>query len=169
MINASPSKSEIFLLPHETIVLKTNPHWIFLLVSISQIFFFFFLYVFFACPYLGLLNRSLESYCYLTALFILFFIGLVIFLDWKFNRLNLTNLRLIRERGIIGKRFMSIWLKDIEDIVCRFGILGRVFGYGDLIVESAGTQGIMVFKGISKPKKMKLLIESQMFYSNIRS
>jgi len=72
------------------------------------------------------------------------------------------------ERGIIGKRYMSIRLKDIEDIVCSYGILGRIFGYGDLTIESAGTQGLMVFKGIPKPRRMKLLIERWMFYSDIK-
>jgi uncharacterized membrane protein YdbT with pleckstrin-like domain len=138
---------------------KTNPHWLFLLVSISQIILFFFLYYFFACPLVGLMAGSLEHYCYIAALTIFIIIGLIFYLDWRFNRLYLTNFRLIRERGIIGKRFMYIRLGDIEDIVCSFGILGRIFGYGDLIIESAGTFGQLVFKGIPRPRKIKALIE----------
>jgi len=168
MINNYPSNLIRFLLPNEQIVFKANPHWLFLLASLGQIVFFFLLYLFFACPFLGVISGTVEHYCYLAALSILLFISIVFYLDWKFNRLYLTNFRLIMERGIIGKRFMSIRLKDIEDIVCSYGILGRILGYGNLIIESAGTQGMMVFKGIPKPRRMKLLIERWMFYSDIK-
>lgn len=162
------SKSRAFLLPNEQIVFKANPHWLFLLVSMGQIFLFFFLYYFFACPFLGFMARALEHYCYVAALIILIFISLIFYLDWKFNRLYLTNYRLIKERGIIGKRYMSVRLANIEDMTCTFGILGRILGYGDLAIESAGTYGQMIFKGIPKPRKMKTLIERWRFYSDVR-
>lgn len=168
MTNNYLSKSKSFLLPNEQIVFQANPHWLFLLGAVAPIFVFFFLYYLFACPFLGSIANALEHYCYVAALIILIFLILVFYLDWKFNRLYLTNFRLIQERGIIGKRYMSIRLKDIEDIVCCYGILGRIFGYGDLTIESAGTQGLMVFKGIPKPRRMKLLIERWMFYSDIK-
>ena len=63
---------------------------------------------------------------------------------------------------------MAIRLKNIEDIICSFGILGSVFGYGDLTVESAGTYGIMIFKAIPRPKKVKSIIERQLLYSNLK-
>ena len=61
---------------------------------------------------------------------------------------------------------MAVRLSNIEDITCSYGIWGRIFGFGDLIIESAGSYGIMVFKGISKPKKVKLMIERQIFCAN---
>jgi len=57
---------------------------------------------------------------------------------------------------------MSIKLDNIEDIICDFGIWGRIFGFGDLIIESAGTSGKMAFKGMPKPRKIKLKIEKEM-------
>ena len=168
MVSNYLSKTKSFLLPNEQIVFQANPHWLFLLVSMGQILLFFFLYYFFACPLLGFMAHALEHYCYLAALLILIFISLVFYLDWKLNRLYLTNIRLIRENGIIGKRYMSVHLSNIEDITCTFGILGRILGYGDLSIESAGTHGQMVFKGISRPIKMKTLIERWRFYSDVR-
>ena len=168
MVNNYPSKSKSFLLPNEQIVFQANPHSLFLLVSMGQIFLFFFLYYFFACPFLGFMAHPLEHYCYAATLIILIFLSLVFYLDWKFNRLYLTNYRLIRESGIIGKRYMSVRLTNIEDMTCTFGIMGRILGYGDLAIESAGTHGQMIFKGISKPRKMKTLIERWRFYSDVR-
>ncbi|AMM40849.1 hypothetical protein HS1_001045 [Candidatus Desulfofervidus auxilii] len=56
---------------------------------------------------------------------------------------------------------MSIWLKDIEDITCKYGIFGRIFGFGDLIIESAGPYGRMESKGMPGPKKIKWKIEEK--------
>ena len=167
MVNNYLSKTKSFLLPNEQIVFQANPHWLFLLVSMGQIFLFFFLYYFFACPFLGFMAGSLEHYCYIAALFVLIFISMIFYLDWKFNRLYLTNFRLIKERGIIGKSYMSVRLSDIEDMSCTYGLTGRFFGYGDLIIESAGTHGQMIFKGIPKPRKIKTLIEKWRYYSGV--
>ncbi|MFX1535702.1 MAG: PH domain-containing protein [Promethearchaeota archaeon] len=151
----------IFLLPDERIILRANPHWLFLALPLIGIFFFFLFYLFFACPFLRIIYQGIENACYIVSLFIFFFLSIIFYLDWKFNRLYLTNMRLIKERGIIGKRFMAIKLDNIEDISCSYGIWGRIFGYGDLIIESAGTYGKMVFKGMPSPLKIKWKIENE--------
>jgi hypothetical protein len=56
---------------------------------------------------------------------------------------------------------MAIRLDNIEDITCSYGIWGRIFSYGDLIIESAGTYGRMVFKGMPSPIKIKWKIENE--------
>jgi len=61
---------------------------------------------------------------------------------------------------------MAIRLSNIEDIACKYGIWGRIFRYGNLFIESAGTYGEMVFKGLPRPQNIKLMIEKQMFYSD---
>jgi len=162
------SNPSIFLLPDERIILKSNPHWLYLAIPLIGIFFFFLFYLLLACPFLGIVYQSLEGACYVIALFILFFLSIIFYLDWKFNRIYLTNLRLIKERGIIGKRFMVIKLTDIEDITCKYGIWGRIFRFGNLIIESAGTFGKMDFEGMPRPKALKWMIERQIFYANLK-
>jgi uncharacterized membrane protein YdbT with pleckstrin-like domain len=84
-----------------------------------------------------------------------FFAMLIIFLDWLCINYYLTNLRLIEERGIIGKRIMMAPLNKVQDITCKFGIMGRIFGFGDLEIESAGTYGKIVFSFIANPEERK--------------
>lgn len=146
-------------MPEEKIILQVNPHWLFLALPLAGISFFFLFYFTFVCPFIGSMVSSFELSCYVLIFLILFFFSLVLYLDWKFNRLYLTNQRLIKERGIIGKRFMAIGLNKIQDITCSFGILGRIFGFGNLIIESAGTYGRMIFEGLPKPKRIKWEIE----------
>lgn len=83
------------------------------------------------------------------------FAGIVIFLGWLCTNYYLTNLRLIDKRGIIGKRIVSIHLDKVQDVTCRFGIWGRIFGFGDIEIESAGTYGKIVFDFIPSPRKIK--------------
>ena len=84
----------------------------------------------------------------------------VIFLHWVCINYYLTNLRLIEERGIIGKRIMSIWLDKIQDITCKFGILGKIFGFGDIKIQSAGTYGKIIFNFLPSPRKLREEIET---------
>jgi len=49
---------------------------------------------------------------------------------------------------------MPIWLKDIADTTCKYGIFGRIFGFRDLIIESAGPYGKMEFREMPGPKKI---------------
>ena len=89
----------------------------------------------------------------------------VIFLDWICTKYYLTNLRLVEERGIIGKRIMSIRLEKVQDVICKFGILGRIFDFGDIEIESAGTYGKIIFGFLPSPRKLQKEIEGAIFQS----
>lgn len=54
---------------------------------------------------------------------------------------------------------MSIWLEKVQDVTCKFGILGRIFGFGDIEIESAGTYGKIVFGFLPRPRKLQEEIE----------
>jgi uncharacterized membrane protein YdbT with pleckstrin-like domain len=154
------SNPSVFFLPNERLVLKTNPHWIFLVVPETVIFLLWIVYSLFACPFIAVLGIiGISGVCFIASSSVFLFVMIVIFLDWRFNRLYLTNIRLIKERGIIGRRYFVIFLKDIQDVGASYGILGRVFGYGDLTIESAGTFGKMKFSGIPSPVYIKWRIE----------
>jgi len=87
------------------------------------------------------------------------FVMIVIFLDWICTNYYLTNLRLIEERGIIGKRIVSIGLGKVQDVTCKFGILGRIFSFGDIEIQSAGTYGKIVFSFLPSPRRLREEIE----------
>jgi len=67
----------------------------------------------------------------------------------------------IKERGIIGKKYTSIWLVKIQDVTTQFGFWGRIFGFGDLMIESAGELGQVKFKGLFAPLKIQATIEEK--------
>lgn len=147
------------LLPNEKLVHQANPHVIFLILPITGLIFFWLILWLGSCSTLEVF--SLKSFCHFFTSLVIFFAISVIYLDWHFNRLYLTNYRVIKERGIIGKRFVSIWLDEIQDLTVEFGIMGRILGFGNLIIESAGTYGQVSFKGFPNPRNIKTLIEGR--------
>lgn len=146
------------ILPQEKVIFKTNPHWLF--VVATEI----------ALAVLGILTIKytyafLPEQVWFSKWFLVFldvawgFVMTVIFLHWICIKYYLTSLRLVEERGIIGKRIMSICLDKVQDVTCEFGILGRIFGFGDIEIESAGTYGKIVFNFLPLPQKLRQLIE----------
>ena len=147
------------IIPEERIIFKSHPHWLFVVVpevGLAAVGILVFKYL----PF------SLEGQAILQQTILLFlgaawsFIMTVIFLHWVCINYYLTNLRLIEERGIIGKRIMSIWLDKIQDITCKFGILGKIFGFGDIKIQSAGTYGKIIFNFLPSPRKLREEIET---------
>lgn len=152
------------LLPSEKLIFKTNPHWLFIVIPVLGIFLFWLIYLLFICSFIGaVLLIELVNFCIYFTSFASAFLIIVLYLDWRFNRFYLTNLRLIKERGIIGKQYMSINLENIENITCNFGIWGRIFRFGNLIIESAGTHGKMVFERVPRSIKIRWRIEKEMY------
>ncbi|CAD7774905.1 hypothetical protein [Candidatus Desulfofervidus auxilii] len=91
------------LLKGEKIILKTSPHWLLAFLPILVLFLFWLFYFFIICPLL--FERQIEGICYLFISFTFIWIISTIYLDWRFNRLYLTNLRIIKERGNYWEAF----------------------------------------------------------------
>jgi uncharacterized membrane protein YdbT with pleckstrin-like domain len=146
------------LLPEERIIFKCNPHWFYVLVpEIILLVFGFFIFKY--LPIFILDNIQLQTLILIFFGISLGFAMTMISLDWICTKYYLTNLRLIEERGIVGKRIIVIWLNKVQDVTCKFGILGRIFGFGDIEIESAGTYGKIVFNFLPRPRKLQEEIE----------
>jgi len=146
-----------FLLPGEKIIFKTNPHWLYVVAPEVALVIFGAFIIKYLYPFLDEFNLKEWFLPLLVAAWT--FVIIVVFLDWICISYYLSNLRLIEERGIIGKRIMSIWLDKVQDVICKFNILGRIFGFGDLEIESAGTYGKIIFGFLPSPRKLREKIE----------
>jgi len=158
MSNDSSIKTPFLLFPNETIIFKTNPHWIYLLVRGLPIFLLWLFYELYACPTCYL--YSFKSLCFLLSGVVFPLVILILYLDWHFDRFYLTNFRVIKSRGILGKRHLSIFLENIEDVTASYSLWGELFNFGDIIIESAGTYGKITAEGIPNPLIKKWLVEN---------
>lgn len=92
-------------------------------------------------------------------------LGLTLILaGYEFVRLRcieqgLTNKRVVFKKGIISRSTEEMKLKSVETVEIEQGVLGRIFGYGDVKVTGRGISDV-VFKGVADPIAVKKQIES---------
>ena len=147
-----------FLLPEERITFETNTHWLFVMAPelvLAVLGSLIFRYLPFLLPGHIPGARGLPMLFGASWSFVM----TVVFLDWICTKYYLTTMRLIEERGIIGKRIRTIRLDKVQDVTCKFGILGRIFGFGDIEIESSGTYGKIVFRSLPSPQTLQGEIE----------
>jgi len=61
-------------------------------------------------------------------------------LDWRVEQIAVTDTRLIRVSGLVTITVDTVPLVEITDMSLRCSIPGRILGYGQLRVETAGQQ-----------------------------
>jgi uncharacterized membrane protein YdbT with pleckstrin-like domain len=125
------------LQPGETIRFATDIHWmvyvpgfLLLLVAIA---------VYVTSSYLGageagFVGKILAGLVFLAA-------AVWLFLGW-FRRLTtevaVTNKRIIYKRGFISRYTIEMHLDKVESVDVDQSIMGRIFGYGDIIIRGVG-------------------------------
>lgn len=79
-------------------------------------------------------------------------------IDWLFTLHVVTNERLIFREGFVAKRGKEIPLEVINDVAFSQTMYERLFGTGDLLIESAGTHGQSRYSDIPDPEQVQSLI-----------
>jgi len=127
------------LFPGEQVLFVTHRHLITLLIPLLFVGVSAFLLLTRTCPIA--LDLQLDGRCPLIAAGFGLMGALVFILDWLTTRFVLTNERLILVQAPIWLQMRSLRLSAIEGLSLRQGILGCFLAFGDVIVDSAATQG----------------------------
>lgn len=77
---------------------------------------------------------------------------------WATTLHVITNERLIYRAGLIAKQGTELPLEVIQNVAFNQTIFERIFGTGDLMIESAGTHGQTRYRDIPDPEAVQLLI-----------
>src|SRR5215203_2236907 len=88
---------------------------------------------------------------------IIFTLGLYT-IAWRSRSWILTDRRLVRHTGVINIEERSIPLKNIQDVNYSASLLGRMLGYGNLDVESAGQEDIEAMVNVGKAAPFRAAI-----------
>ncbi len=98
---------------------------------------------------------SIAGYWIAGALLIIgFILGLARYIDFATSEFAITNRRVIVKVGMLRRRTLEMQLGKLEAIAVDQGILGRIFGYGNIVVT--GTGGTKEpFKTISSPVEFR--------------
>ena len=74
-------------------------------------------------------------------------------LRWSYTVYAVTNRRILRQTGIIGKSYVDCSLSRVQTLYLQIPILGRIFGFGSIRVATAGGAGIEIqWEGVKQPR-----------------
>jgi uncharacterized membrane protein YdbT with pleckstrin-like domain len=91
----------------------------------------------------------------------LILIGIAPLLKLVFTEYGLTNKRIVVKTGIIGRSIEELKLSKVETVKLRQSILGRIFGFGDVVLSGTGASNL-VLKTVSGPIEVKRTIDNQL-------
>ena len=80
------------------------------------------------------------------------------FIRWWTSLHVVTTERVIHRIGLISKQGKEIPLEVINDVAFKQSAFERIFGTGDLVIESAGTHGQSNYSDIPNPEGVQALI-----------
>jgi uncharacterized membrane protein YdbT with pleckstrin-like domain len=131
----APREIDEYLLPTERRVIRVRQHWAVMMRHLTETALFMLLVVV-AQTYLpgSVLVDNVAFYLGLVA--VLRFTVLTIL--WWIERIVITDKRVMLAEGIITHNVGMMPLAKVTDLTFRRSLGGRMFGYGTLIVESAG-------------------------------
>ena len=127
---------------NEKIVLITKQHWFVLVVPV---------FIFLVGSTIGII---IGTYGYLIPIFILPWLIYRIYLR-KNNLWAVTNLRIIDEYGVFSHNAKESPLDKINNVSYQQSLLGRIFGFGIVQIQTAAEMGATTYPFVQRPKKLK--------------
>jgi uncharacterized membrane protein YdbT with pleckstrin-like domain len=144
---------EKLLSPDEKIVTQFRPHWSRIaregLLSIL---------VFVLIILIAIQGFSWSGWVIVGLIAAWFVIVIAGFIRWWTTQHVITNERLIHRTGLVAKAGKEIPLEVINDVTSSQSMFERVFGTGNLLIESAGTHGQSRYSDIPNPERVQSLI-----------
>lgn len=123
------------LLADETVLYRARLHWIIFLHS-----FIYLLISMLTCAFSfrEATTSQLLSTISVLALLLAFVTGLGSFIRYKTSEFAITNKRVLIKVGFIRRHSLEVLLQKVEGIGVNQTILGRLLGYGTIIVTGTG-------------------------------
>ncbi len=142
---------ERLLSDNEVIASQFRPHWSGIIREIAVIFIGVG-----AAAVLAVIGAEWWAFVLVLAAVVLLSLGGLV--RWYNTEHVITNERLIYRAGFFAKSGTEIPLEVIQNVAFNQTVWERVFGTGDLMVESAGTHGQTRYQDIPKPEAVQALI-----------
>lgn len=108
---------------------------------------------------------TLQGLCWLIVLAML--LGLFVYLGiryvvWRSVTYTITDERILQRSGVLSKFTRSIGVARVQDVSTSQSIFGRLLGFGDVEIESAGRDGSEVFTYVPDPDHFRDILFEQL-------
>jgi uncharacterized membrane protein YdbT with pleckstrin-like domain len=88
-------------------------------------------------------------------------IGIPLLIKYMFTEYGLTNNRVVTKTGFISRSTEEMKLSKIETVEVKQSVLGRVLGYGNVIVSGTGSSYVVISR-VANPLDVKKSIDNEM-------
>jgi uncharacterized membrane protein YdbT with pleckstrin-like domain len=151
------------LAPGELIAVEFKPHWRGLIwpavVLIAEVFLGTWLYFSVAGWSIGSFSLSwLQLPILLVLVGILIWRVILPFARWFTTQYVFTTRRIIIRRGLLTKQGRDMPLAKVNNVSFQVGLLGRIFNYGELEIESASDDGDMYIQDVPDVEQIQRLV-----------
>lgn len=152
-----------YLFPTEKFRGEWRKHWTYLFDQFAYgavaTFFFGWLWGFLAKHHQGGLTTAVIVAWVLVMGWVAWRVG-----DWYYDRFILTNKRIMAINGMITRRVGMMPLLRVTDMKYEQSPMGRLFNYGNFVLESAGQdQALREVKHLPNPNELYLRIVEEMY------
>lgn len=154
---------------HENVTVDLHPHWWFLAAPTVAI------VASMAAAVATLVmtdadttQQSIAGWGSLTALGASAIWLVIRYSKWLTTHFVITNLRIIFRSGLVSKRGIEIPLDRVNTVHFHQGVIERILGAGDLLIESGGESGQQRFTHIRQPDRVQRVIHAEMDVSRQR-
>lgn len=127
---------------NEKVVLLTQQHWFVLVLPV---------FLFLSGSVIGIL---IGTYGYLIPVASLIYFVYRFYLR-KNNLWAVTNLRIIDEYGVFSHNSKESPLDKINNVSYQQSLTGRIFGFGNVQIQTAAEMGATTYEFVQRPKKLK--------------
>ncbi len=90
---------------------------------------------------------------------VILFLGIMVPI-WA-QQIAVTNQRLIHRRGLVSRSTEELQLRAVEEVRLEQGILGRIFGFGRVVISGTGIEDIRL-PALAEPVKLRRMIQEAM-------
>lgn len=144
------------LLPNEKLIFALRKNFVFLLAPA--------IFATIAIGVLGFIMLSIIPsgfimWARIVLIFVVLFVDLIIVLDWSTTVYLVTDKRIQYRFGIVGEKVLTIPVDQITDTALEISLLGRLFNYGTVRIESANLNSTILFRNISNASERKNQID----------
>jgi membrane protein YdbS with pleckstrin-like domain len=141
---------------HERVVVDMNPHWLYFAEPVLSGVVALVLLILFAFARGGFPDAMVKLL--LVVILGLLLWGLIRFIRWRTVDFVVTSDRVIFRQGVFAKRGIEIPLGRVNNVNFSQGILERIVGAGNLMIESGGEDGQSHFTDIRRPQDVQKTI-----------
>jgi len=129
----------------EKLLIIIRQHWIKLVLP-------FFAWLLLSTVVLWLMNNYSIAFIIIliTAIY-----PLIEYINWKYNLWGVTNMRVVDESGFFTRYSKESPLDKINNVEYDQPFMGRIFGYGNVDIQTAAEMGETKYQLIHHPKLLK--------------